>query len=56
MFKKTGDNMPIMEIYGGDGNIETCHLCKKALTTVAIKEDDSVDLICECSNSNLESN
>ena len=46
MFKKTGDNMPILSCYDSDGEKKECPNCGRQLIVIAIEEEDN-KLLCE---------
>ena len=55
-FIKIGDNMPIQSLLDSSGTKQVCDVCNKPLVIIAIKEDDNINLICECTDSDVESN
>jgi len=49
-FIKIGDDQPIKNIYNPSGEQKICTACSKPMTALAIKEDDSMELVCTCNN------
>ena len=56
VFKKVGDNVPIQSVVDSDGSKQVCDICNKPLVIIAIKSDDDINLVCDCTNSDMESN
>jgi hypothetical protein len=47
MFKKYGDDTPIVSYIDEDGEEEFCPKCGKKITTVAIDSENNT-LVCDC--------
>lgn len=46
-FIKVGDNMPVISYNDAEDKI-LCPTCNQPMTVVAIKEDDNLELVCQC--------
>ena len=47
MFKKFGDNMPVMGYTDTEDEI-LCPKCERPMTVIAIEENDNLELVCQC--------
>lgn len=49
MFKKFGDNMPVEGYVDTQNNTKIlCSKCEQPMTVIAVKEDDNLELVCQC--------
>lgn len=47
MFKKVGENLPVINYVDDDGII-ICPDCQEPFVTIAIDENDNIETICKC--------
>ena len=46
-FIKVGDNMPVIGYTDAEDKI-LCQTCEQPMTIIAVKEDDNLELVCQC--------
>ena len=47
-FKKIGEDTPVQGYIDAKGKAQVCDSCNKPLVAIAIQDDGSVDLVCNC--------
>lgn len=53
MFKKTGENLPVINYLDDDGSI-VCQECGELFVTAELNEEGGMDLVCECQQAEME--
>jgi hypothetical protein len=53
MFKKVGDNMPIINHIDDDG-IVLCPECQEPLVVIAMDQNGDIETVCKCEYPELE--